>query len=200
MKIVEQNDSILVIKNGNWVGIIIGVIVSLVGLIILLRISIPSVNTLAPWQVGTIFLLVGLSAILLPTFDSIVFDKNEKTLKMRQKNLIWDNNQKYDISNIKQLELWQKPNPRGRGLSNKLMCIFTDSSSVSLNGGRSSSVVVGGISVSYNHIPEINIGDRIAAFLNVPFIKDLRPLSVGETMSSIKDAFKEQIEKAQNHL
>lgn len=196
MRITEQSESIIVIKNANWLGLVIGTIVSMAGLITLLHISIPLVDTSAPWQIGAICLLIGLSAVLLPTFDSIILDKTEQTLKMRQKNLIWDKNQKYNISDIKQLELWQKPNPRGRGLSNKLMCIFIDGNSVSLSGNKSSSLVVSGVSVSNNYIPEINIGDRIATFLNVPFIKDLRPLSAGEAISSIKDVFEEQIEKA----
>ncbi len=198
MRILEQSDSRMVLKDGNFVGLVIGVALTLLGLAVICKLIVPSGDG-DNWLLGLISLLFGLAALLLPTFNSIIFDKSSNTLRMRQRNLFWNKSQQYDLTKIKQLELWQK-NTGGRGMSNKLMCVFAEGNPISLEVNKSSSgIMMGGAGFTYNYVPEISIGDKISAFLNVPFIKDLRPPSVGETITAIKETFTEQIEKAKRH-
>ena len=50
----------------------------------------------------------------------------------------------------------------------------------------------------WNIIPEKEIGEKIAAFLNIPFVENRRPPTVKETLNVLYEGVQDAMEKHSN--
>ena len=193
MKIIKEEQNLMIIKDRNIFAFFVGVIFTLAGFLVILK---PDFFTNQPpfWS-GFAGIAIGLFVIFIAKISTITLDKTAKKLVLRWNTLINEKFKEYDFDLIKQIELRQiytssSKNVRG-GYSYKLVFILNNSEEVPLNPyGGSSIVRIMGIQINTERV----IGARIATFLNIPF-RERRSPTVSETLSSIQQTVQKEIEK-----
>lgn len=199
MKIVHQDENRLMIKNGsiNWLA---GFIFLILGLVILFKPDF--INTEIPWWFGVFIISIGGVSVIFPTRDFITFDKSENKLRITQKSMVEEKNNAYELNTIRAIELWafrnQGTNNRNNSLQYTLACMLENGDPVILNPTSSSSSRMSIGSMTWNFIPEKMIGEKIAAFLNIPFSENRRPPTVTETLNVLSETVKTAMEKHSN--
>lgn len=179
MKITQETQNLIVLKDGNLWAWILGEVFVLVGIVAI--VSPASFTNTPPAWAGAISILVGLAVILLVKSSIITLDKDANQLSIVRKSIIGGQTQEdYALNQIKQIELQYRVNLRNfsqgvnRGMrmaySYRLVFILTDGREVPLTTGFSGASNVGGIL----RVKERAIGEKLSAFLGVPFI-DIRP-------------------------
>ncbi|NCW13231.1 MAG: hypothetical protein EBV82_08765 [Chitinophagia bacterium] len=201
MKIVLQDHNKLIIKNGSYHWLI-GSILLIAGLFIIFKPALLNINTEIPWWLGLFIVVCGIVPIIFSTRDLISFNKVENKLKISQKNFLKEKNYVYELGTIKSIELWTLSNQNGGNRNNslqyKLACILENGQHVILNPDTSSSTNMSVGLITWNIIPEKGIGEKIAAFLNIPFVENRRPPTVTETLNVLYEGVQDAIEKHSN--
>lgn len=191
MKIIKEDQNLMVIKNRNVLVFLIGVVFALAGFLAILK---PDFFTNRPpmWS-GFMFILIGLFVVFKAEITTITLDKIAGKIVFRWKTLINKKYKEYDLGSIKQLELQQVytsgNNGRGR-YSYRLVFILDSGEEVPLNPSGSSTLMVMGRLI----VSEKVTGPRIAHFLTIPF-QERRPPTVSETLSAIQSAVQTEMEK-----
>ena len=190
MKIIKEDQHLMVIKDRSIVTFFVGGIIALGGLVVVLK---PDFFTNQPpmWS-GFVGMLMGLFVVFVAKLTTVTLDKSMGKVVFKWKTLINEKLKEYDIGSIKQLELQQEyaSNSKSGGYSYKLVFILNTGEEVYLNQYSSPYVTVNGIQI----MTEKGIGTRIAHFLTVPFQERRQP-TVGETLSTIQSAIQGSIEK-----
>ncbi|MFN3302014.1 MAG: hypothetical protein ACK413_03250 [Patescibacteria group bacterium] len=198
MKIVKEDQNLMVIKDRNVFIFLCGIIFVLFGFLIIFK---PNLNKPPRWF-GFIGILTGLFTVFAAKTTTIILDKNTGKLVLRWKSLIKEESKEYDLGQIKQLELRQvyTSDSKGRGsYSYKLVFILNTGEEILLNPYGSSirlQVMAGQLKIIDKLIgtSEKLIGIRIANFLNIPF-QERRPPTVTEVLSTIRETVQKEIEK-----
>lgn len=180
MKIIQETQNLIVLKDSNlWAWILGGVFV-LAGVVMI--VSPASFTNTPPAWAGAISILVGLAVILIIKSSIITLNKDTNQLSIAGKSIIGGQIQDdYALNQIKQVELQysvSRQNVSNQGLnqgmrmkySYRLVFILTDGREVPLTTSFSGASNVGGIL----RVKERAIGEKLSAFLGVPFI-DIRP-------------------------
>lgn len=181
MKIIQETQNLIVLKDSNlWAWVLGGVFV-LAGVIMIVS-PTSFVNNTPPMWIGALFVLAGLATILFSKSSVVTLNKETNQFSIARKSIIGGQTQEdYVLNQIKQIELQyrvSRQNVSSQGLnqgmrmkySYRLILILTDGREVPLTTGFSGASNVGGIL----KIKERVIGEKLAAFLSVPFI-DIRP-------------------------
>lgn len=180
MKITQETQNLLVLKDGNLWAWILGGVFILVGIVAI--VSPTSFTNIPPVWGGAISILVGLAVILIAKSSIITLNKDTNQFSIARKSIIGGQTQEdYALNQIKQIELQyrvSRQNISSRGLnqgmrmkySYRLVFILVDGREVPLTTGFSGASNVGGIL----RVKERVIGEKLSAFLGVPFI-DIRP-------------------------
>lgn len=172
MGIIKENEYLLIIKDGNGFGYIVGSIFVLIGLI-LIKPSFFGIHIQSnpPLFIAVMFILLGMSAIILPTLDSATFDKTANKLIVRERNLFWNRRVECSLDEIREMRLWivRSDFPDTASPFYRLVCILKNGKEIGLNRTKSGfgAARLGPTSVA--EIPNIQIGEKISKFLNVPF-------------------------------
>lgn len=201
MKIILQDQNQFVVKNSisHWFT---GFIFLVIGLSIIFKPSFLNINTGIPLWLGLFIVMVGIIPVLFNTRYLIIFNKDENKLKINQKNLVKQKNDTYELSDIKSIELWtisgQNGGSKNNGLQYKLACILENNQYVILNPDTQSSFKISIGLAAWNIIPEKKIGEKIAAFLNIPFVENRRPPTVNETLNVLYDGVRDAVGKHVN--
>ena len=201
MKIILQDQNQFVVKNSisHWFT---GFIFLVIGLSIIFKPSFLNINTGIPLWLGLFIVMVGIIPVLFNTRYLIIFNKDENKLKINQKNLVKQKNDTYELSDIKSIELWtisgQNGGSKNNGLQYELACIVENNQYVILNPDTQSSFKISIGLAAWNIIPEKKIGEKIAAFLNIPFVENRRPPTVNETLNVLYDGVRDAVGKHVN--
>jgi hypothetical protein len=193
MKIIQEDDNQMILKDRNYVSFIIGIIFSFLGLITIFKADLFT-NQPPIWS-GFVWVLLGFFAIIVSKITTITLDKSINKLLFFRKGLSGQSNHEYDLNQIKELELSvaYSQSKRKQGYSYHLAFIFNNGEIVPLSPGTSSNHRLMGRQI----IPEKNIGARIASFLGVPF-QERRPPTLSETLSTVSSAIQKAVEKEIN--
>lgn len=191
MRIVREDQNLMILKDRNIIAFIVGIIFAFVGLAVILK---PDFFTNQPpaWS-GFIGVLLGGSVVFVAKITTLSLDKTSNKLLFLRKGLISKSTKEYNLDQIKEVELsvaYTSSKNKGGGYSYHLAFVFNNGEIVPFNLGSSSIVRIMGRRV----IPEKTIGARIAGFLNVPF-QERRPPTVSETLSAVSSAIQGAAEK-----
>jgi len=185
MKIVKENQNLMIIKDRNILAFFIGAIFVLVGLI---TIFYPEFFTnRPPREAGVGGILLGFLVISLAEITTIKLDKTANKLTFVRKSLVGKKMEERNLNQIKTIELRQIY--QEKGYSYQLIFILENNEEIPLpsTGGV---VKVMGKQITNERI----IGARIASFLNIQF-QERRPPSVSEALSAIQKTVQKEIEK-----
>jgi len=190
MRIVKEDQNLMILKDRNIIAYIVGIIFLLAGIMVILK---PDFFTNQPpsWS-GFVGILLGGFVVAVAKSTTVKLDKLINKLSFSRKGLIGQSNQDYDLNQIKEVELSVAYNTsrKGGGYSYHLAFVLNSGEIVPLNPGSSSIIRVMGRQI----IPEKTIGSRIATFLGIPF-QERRPPTVSETLSTVSSAIQSAAEK-----
>ena len=191
MRIVKENENLMVLKEKNIIAFVIGIIFLLAGIVVITK---PDFFTNQPpfWS-GLVGIFLGGFVIAVAKITTIKLDKSASKLTFLRKGLVGKSSNEYDLKQIKEIELslaYNSSSRGGGGYSYHLAFVFNGGEIVQLNPGSSSIIRVMGRQI----IPEKNLGARIASFLGVPF-QERRPPTVSEALSAVSSAIQSAAEK-----
>lgn len=191
MRIIKEDENLMVLKEKNITAYIVGIVFLLAGIAVILK---PNIFTNQPpfWS-GLVGIFLGGFVIVVAKTTMIKLDKLANKLTFLRRGLVGKSSNEYDLKQIKEVELsvaYNSSSRGGGGYSHHLAFIFNGGEIVQLNPGGSSIVRVMGRQI----IPEKTLGARIAVFLGVPF-QERRPPTVSETLSVVSSAVQNAAEK-----
>jgi len=196
MKIINQTESDLSIKDGSVSGVIMGVVFFLIGIGVGYSSLHSSVSSnYATLIFAAIFSIAGLASIFLSTTICIDFSKTNGQITYQKKRLIGSKTMNYNITDITRIETrkeWRIENnsSSSRGFSSsrqvpvsQSVIVFKDGTELPLDHQRSSSSVFSG-SLGAGSVlmsgtgTEVVLANKVATFLGVPF-QEIAPQNVG---------------------
>lgn len=190
MRIVRQDQNLMILKDRNIIVFIVGIIFAFAGFAVILK---PDFFTNQPptWS-GFVGVLLGCFVVFAAKITTISLDKTSNKLLFLRRSLLGKKIKEYNLNQIKEVELSvsYSSSSKGGGYSYHLALVFNNGEIVPLNPGSSSIIRIMGKQI----IPEKTIGARIANFLNVPF-QERRPSTVSETLSAVSSAIQSAAEK-----
>src|SRR3989344_1097919 len=178
MKIIEQNENILQLKDGNISSIITGVILAVVGAVIgLLAQSSDTVVIL----IVVAFIAIGAALVLFSSSINIVIDKTKGQIVYGKKRIVGAKMASYQTANVFRIETrkeWRVQRassnkgismPR-RTLVSQSFIVFKDGTQLPLGHQKSNSSGLSiGPAVFTGGSNESAIANQVAVFLGVPF-------------------------------
>lgn len=190
MKIVKEEQNLMVLKDRNIIAFAIGIIFTLAGFLVIIK---PDFFTNQPpmWS-GFVGVLLGGFVVFVTKVTTITLDKTSNKLSFLRKGLTSKSAREYNLDQIKEVELsvTYSSSGKGGGYSYHLAFVLNNDEIVPLSPGSSSIIRIMGRQI----IPEKTLGTRIAGFLGVPF-QERRPPTVSETLSAVFSAIKSATEK-----
>jgi hypothetical protein len=185
MKIINQTENELVLKDGSASNIVFGIVFLLIGLAI--GYSGYNSGSKAVW-VGVALFVIGLLIALLSSTIGIDFNKASGQFTYRKKNLIGGKTTTYNFTDVFRVETrkqWQTENTsRGAGntrismprevLVSQSVIVFKDGRELPVDHQKKNSQGMSGIIGSASVLmggqsKEISIANQVATFLGVPF-------------------------------
>ena len=189
MKIIAEDENLMVLKDRNIIAFVIGTIFFLFGIAAIFQPDFFTNQPPLPWSFAAI--LLGVITVAVAKITTVKLDKSIGKLTFFQKGLMSQNSNEYDLKKIKEVELnVTYHHGKNGGYSFHLAFVFDSGEIVQLNPFSSSIVKAIGQQIN----PEKKLGTRIAAFLGVPF-QERRPLSVNEALSAVSSAIKQASEE-----
>lgn len=189
MKILKEDQNLMILKDNNITIFVVGIIFVFVGLMIIFKPDYFTNET--PLWFGFVGILFGLFIILMAKITTISLDKLSNKLSFQQKGLTNKIIKEYTLGQIKEIELSVSYSTSGKNnYSYHLAFVLNNNEIIPLNPGSSSFLKIMGKQI----IPENTIGQRIANFLNVPF-QNRQPPTASEALSTISSAIQNAIEK-----
>lgn len=195
MKIVKEDQNLMILKENNILVFIVGVFFFVGGLIEIFYPEFFNANPPIWW--GIISAIAGMFAILLGQTITITLDKNAGLMTFLKWGLIKKDLNEYALNKIKKIELQQfyagtsgKMSGQSR-FSYEISFIMDNGQRIPLNPGVTSARPV---SILSSCPKETVFGQRIANFLGVPF-QEKRPPTVSESLSTIQSAIQNAVQK-----
>lgn len=186
MKIINQTENELLVKDGNWSSVIFGIIFILIGAGLIYSSYVS--GSVSIW-IGIIFLAVGLLVAFLTSTIIINFNKTNGQFYYQKKNLVGGKSVTYNIADILRIETrkeWRTENTSSSKGISMPRSVLMSQSVILLKSGEElpidhqkkssqtifSSVLMGGQGNG------VAIANQIATFLNVPF-QEINPPTSG---------------------
>lgn len=187
MKIIKEDQNLMVIKDRNIFAFLIGAVFMLVGLLVILKPNLFSDQP--PFWLGLVMALVGGFVILFAKAITVILDKTSSKILVAEKALLSRNTKEYGFDQIVKIELQKNYNTsrKGGGGFYKLAFVLNDGKQITLS-------VASGVVMGMEIIPGKEKGARIAKFLNVPF-EERRPPTVSEAISAIQTGIQNAAQK-----
>jgi len=190
MKIVKEDQNLMILKDRNIIVFIVGIIFALAGFAVIFK---PDFFTNQPpiWS-GFVGVLLGGFVVVAAKITTVSLNKTSNKLLFLRRSLLDKKVKEYNLDQIKEVELSvaYPSSGKGGGYSYHLAFVFNNGEIVPLNPGSSSTIRIMGRQI----IPEKTLGARIASFLSVPF-QERRPPTVSETLSAVSSAIQSAAEK-----
>lgn len=190
MKIIKEDQNVMILKDNNIMVFVVGLIFVLAGLMIIFKSGFFT-NQPPTWS-GLVGVLLGGFVIFVAKVVTVSLDKTTNKLVFLRKGLTSKTTREYALDQINEVELSMtySSSSKSRGYSYHLAFVFSNGEIIPLNPGSSSIIKIMGRQV----ILEKSLGARIASFLGVPF-QERRPPTVSETLSTLFSAIQSAAEK-----
>ena len=193
MKVVEESETKLVIKQGIFLNIILGILIVAAG-VVLFFIANTNVNT------GRIFalalIIAGIISILLASATTITVDKTTNKIAFLISRLWGKKLQEMAINQVKEISLEEyvtqnySDNRRPRSQLNfTLVYYLQDGQGIPFRLGSQSNFAFNGLPIGMflGRNKNVVMGNKIAAFIGVPFV-DRRPPTAAEVITDVVQA------------
>ena len=193
MKVVEESETKLVIKQGIFLNIILGILIVAAG-VVLFFIANTNVNT------GRIFalalIIAGIISILLASATTITVDKTTNKIAFLISRLWGKKLQEMAINQVKEISLEEyvtqnySDNRRPRSQLNfTLVFYLQDGQGIPFRLGSQSNFAFNGLPIGMflGRNKNVVMGNKIAAFIGVPFV-DRRPPTAAEVITDVVQA------------
>lgn len=185
MKILEESDRKIVLKDSNWGGLIFGAVITLGSLYF----AYQSNPFALEFDIKTlifpgIFLFVGLLLLLTSNITTITLDKSANKIDFNKKGILGARNKNYPLNQIIKVDMREQIvisrstnsnqgfNPGTPQLQFQTVLVFKDGTEIPLDHLKSPSTSnIGGVTIMGGVGTEQVIGQKIATFLGVPFQK-----------------------------
>lgn len=186
MKILEESELRIVLKDSNWGGLIFGIVITLGSLFFAYQ-SNPFAKE---FDIKTlifpgIFLLVGLLLLFTSKITTITLDKNINKIEFIKKGILGVSSKNYPLNQIIKVDLREqiivtRTNNNNRGfnagtprLQFQTVLVLRDGAEIPLGRLKSPATAsIGGAVIMSGVGTEQVIGQKIATFLGVPFEKN----------------------------
>jgi hypothetical protein len=191
MKILSRTDSEMVLKDGNVLSIVVGIVAVVVGVVI--YVDFLSLNAWMIWfALGAVIL--GLLMTFLSSSIGVDINKNDQTFSYRKKRLIGGSVSTYAIADVFRIETrkqWEmrsaSTNARGPvaqypTLVSQSIIVLKDGRELALDHSKSSSSMHIGNAVNMvSQGNETALATQVADFMGVPF-QEVAPPNIGATI------------------
>jgi len=190
MKIVKEEQNLMVIKNKNTFVFLVGITFALTGFLTILKPDI-FINQPPLWS-SIVGILLGSFIILVTKTTTINLNKTSNQIIFTHKTLFRQTITQHNLQQIKKIELQTIYNSSNKssGYSYRLIFELNNGKQIPLNSQGSSIIRIMGKQI----IVEKKIGTKIANFLNIPF-QEKRPPTLKETLSVVQSAIQSAAEK-----
>ncbi len=182
MKIFNQDQNKMTLKDGNASGLIIGVVLIIVGAYGAYYLRSTDGSSSAVWVAAAV-LLFGLITIFASSAIIVNIDKSQNQIAFQRKRLLGSKSQNYNIPDALRVELrksyhMQSANRSSNGamsmpqevLSYQSVIIFKDGAELPLDNVKNSSgTSIGSAVLMGGAGKELSIASQVATFLNIPF-------------------------------
>jgi hypothetical protein len=187
MKIIKEDQNLMVLKNNNILGYIIGMMFILVGFFMVFKLYL----TNGELQIlAGLFAVFGVFTVFVIKVTTISLDKSSNKLFFLKRGLLGNNTKNYALDQIKEIELSREYIAGKTNAYSYHLAFIMNSAEIVPLSPESSQI----IKVFFRQIvPEKTIGARVASFLGVPF-QERRPPTVGEMLSSVTSAVQNSIQ------
>jgi uncharacterized protein (UPF0333 family) len=182
MKIINQSENQMSLKDGNALSLILGAVFIIIGVFGAFGIYSAS-RFSGPFWAMTVFFLIGLIIIFTSAAILVTIDKTQNQISFLKKRLAGSKSQTYNIQNVLRIELRKSYRmqagtrnqngtitPPRQILQHQSVIVLKDGTEVPLenvkssgNAGIGTEVLLGGTG------KELSISNQIANFLGVPF-------------------------------
>jgi hypothetical protein len=193
MRIVKEDENLMVLKDENIMALAVGVIFFMAGLVVIIKPEF-FINQPPFWS-GIAGICFGAFIITFAKITTLKLDKQTNKLTFLQKGLMGKHVNEYDLNQIKAVDLAiaynnHAPSKKGGGFYYYVAFILNNGEMVQLKPGSSAFVRVMGQPI----MPEKTLAMRVANFLGVPF-QERRPPTVSETLSAVSSAIQNAAKK-----
>jgi hypothetical protein len=187
MRIVKEDQNLMVIKDRNILIFLTGAVFLFIGLLLMLKPNLFASQP--PFWYGLAAVLVGGFVVSAVKVTTVTLDKISSKMLVTDKSLLSQSKKEFGFDQIVKIELQRSQNfsRKGGGSSYKLAFILNNGEQIPLS-------ILSGAVMGIEVIPGKGNGVRIASFLNVPF-EERRPLTVNETISAIQTGIQNAAQK-----
>jgi hypothetical protein len=182
MKIINQSENQMSLKDSNALSLILGAVFIIIGIFGAFGTYAAS-RFSGPFWVMAVFLLIGLIMIFTSAAISVTIDKTQNKISFLKKRLIGSKTQIYDIPDVLRVELRQSyrmeqgaRNQNGiismprQILQHQSVIVLKDGTELPLENIKSSSSSgIGSIVLLGGTGKELSMANQVANFLGVPF-------------------------------
>jgi hypothetical protein len=183
---IAKTENVMTINNSSALGIILGIVFTIVGILIIMRIS--SFAGVPAW-VGYIF-LIGILLILFVKSVKITIDKNASTITVLSKSMVKKSQVVYPFADIDRLEMRTfRAASNSSGNSNgvtihtprytygyQFFLMTKTGKEIDIQGGQRTSYQENIFSSLY--VKNKQIADNVATFVNVPVVEVNKTASI----------------------
>lgn len=184
MRIVKEKEDLMVLRDEGIITFLVGPVFLTVGIVFLIKEGFSPIEP-SSW-IYLLFIFVGILITVLWKTTTISLDKKTGKLIFLSKGLKGKTSKEYNLNEIKEIELhteYLKNKDNESNVFYNLIFILKSGERVPLSPGERGSRRSMGVQV----IPEVDIGKKLAKFLEVPF-QERRLPTVQETLSAVASA------------
>ncbi len=183
MRIVKEKEDLMVLRDEWIITFLIGPVFLTVGIVFIIKEGFSPIEP-SSWTY-LLFIFVGILITVLWKTTTISLDKKTGKLIFLSKGLKGKISKEYNLNEIKEVELhteYLKNKDNESNVFYNLIFILKSGERVPLSPGEKSNRTSMGVQV----IPEVDIGKKLAKFLEVPF-QERRLPTVQETLSAVSN-------------
>ncbi len=194
MRIVKEKEDLMVLRDEGIIAFLIGPVFLTVGIVFIIKEGFSPIEP-SSWTY-LLFIFVGILITVLWKTTTISLNKKTGKLIFLSKGLKGKISKEYNLNEIKEIEIhteYLKNKDNESNVSYHLIFIFNNGERVPLSPGERGSRRSMGVQV----IPEVEIGKKLAKFLDVPF-QERRLPTVQETLSTVSNVILNIFNKNKN--
>lgn len=176
MKIIKAETNVLVIIDNSVAIRLLGIFFIVFG-ILMAKPELIHSNNQASVGMAIIFIGLGLLSLILPSKDTVVFDKNRNIFSVEFNHIFFKRKNTYEllkVSGLKMLTILGDTTPESPSPKYRIACTMGDNKEVILNPIKSSFSATYLLGKNDTTVPARTIAKQISEFLNVPYEELIR--------------------------
>lgn len=193
MKILEDSDRKIVLKDSNWGGFVVGIILLLASFYFMYRlIPFPMGFDIKLLLIPGLLFLIGALLFFTSNSTTSTFDKDGNVITFVKKSILGTRNKTYQLDQVARLEMREQVimnnSRQTQGINMggtpqvqfQLVMVLKDGTEIPLDHLKSPATTsFGGVAIMGGTGTEKVIGQKLATFLGVPY-QEISPMGVNQ--------------------